>query len=156
MDGELRATTASPTTTWMYRRPEIAAQSPRRGSMIQRTGTRKVYSRSPSAYGRVHARRSVGLQMGKHVAPSMGERTLGSQLVVSPTHSSGTPAVGVGSEAVTVITSSADAETAPELSVTVNGIVTSPLKLAAGTNTSVAASAAVSGVVVETGVVPSA
>ncbi|MBK6535155.1 MAG: hypothetical protein IPF99_38180 [Deltaproteobacteria bacterium] len=84
-----------------------AEQSPSRGSMIQRTGTRKVYSRSPSAYGRVQARRVEGLQMGKQVAPRLGSRTLGSQLVVSLTQSSATPAAGAGSEAVTVMTSSA-------------------------------------------------
>ena len=55
-----------------------------------------------------------------------------------------------------MITSFADAETAPELSVTVNGIVTLPLKLAVGTNTRPAVWAGVSGVPATTGVVPSA
>ena len=47
-------------------------------------------------------------------------------------------------------------ETALLLSVAVNGIVTVPLKLSVGTNFNVAACAGVSGVVVETGVTPSA
>ena len=55
-----------------------------------------------------------------------------------------------------VITSFAGLDTKPSLSVTVNGIVTSPLKFAVGVNTSVAAWAAVMGVPATTGVVPSA
>ena len=66
-------------------------------------------------------------------------------------------AVGRSIPGVTVMTSLAvDAETLPSLSVTVNGIVTVPLKLTAGVKTSVAACAAVTGVPATTGVVPSA
>ena len=66
-------------------------------------------------------------------------------------------AFGRSMTGVTVMTSLAgDAETLPSLSVTVNGIVTVPLKLAAGVKTSVAAWAAVTGVPATTGVVPSA
>ena len=65
-------------------------------------------------------------------------------------------AVGRSITGVTVMTSFADVETLPSLSVTVNGTVTVPLKLAAGVNTSVAACAAVIGVPATTGVVPSA
>ena len=54
------------------------------------------------------------------------------------------------------MTSLAEDETLPSLSVTVNGIVTVPLKLGAGVNTSVAAWAAVIGEAAATGVVPSA
>ena len=65
-------------------------------------------------------------------------------------------AVGRSMTGVTVMTSLADVETLPSLSVTVNGTVTVPLKLAAGVKTSVAACAAVIGVPATTGVVPSA
>ena len=65
-------------------------------------------------------------------------------------------AVGPSWTLLTVITSLAGAETLFSLSVTVNTMVTLPLKLATGTNTRVAASAAVIGVLAKTGVVPSA
>jgi hypothetical protein len=57
---------------------------------------------------------------------------------------------------VTVITSFAGALVPPSLSVTVNAIVTVPLKFAAGVKMRLAACAAVIGVPAATGVVPSA
>ena len=65
-------------------------------------------------------------------------------------------ATGGSLTSVTVIISSAGALVAPSSSVTVKAIVTVPLKLVAGTNTRLAASAGVSGVPATTGVVPSA
>ena len=64
-------------------------------------------------------------------------------------------AVGKSMTGVTVMTSlAADAETLPSLLVTVNGIVTVPLKFAAGVKTSIAAWATVTGVPATTGAVP--
>ena len=64
--------------------------------------------------------------------------------------------VGRSATELTVTTSLAGAETLPSLSVTVNGIVTVPLKFSVGLNTSVAACAAVIAVPATTAVTPSA
>ena len=65
-------------------------------------------------------------------------------------------ATGGSLAAVTVIAVVATGEVAPWLSVTVNGILTVPLKFGAGLNTKPAACAGVSAAPAKTGVVPSA
>ena len=65
-------------------------------------------------------------------------------------------AAGLSLAAVTVIGVVATAEVAPRLSVTVNGMLTVPLKLGAGLNTKPAACSGVSAAPATTGVTPSA